>query len=110
MAGSTRRWRKTPWNSFARKPAFNLHTARASMGIEVLLAALHSDAEDVTCWLALADALAEGGESERGELMRLVTLLRTGQREGSREQSEERVRELLASGVKPCMPEMVNSL
>jgi uncharacterized protein (TIGR02996 family) len=76
----------------------------------VVLAALHANAADDTCWLALADALEENGQSERAEITRLLTRLRRTLDHSERPGWEERLRTLLAAEVRPCVPEVVNSL
>jgi uncharacterized protein (TIGR02996 family) len=73
-----------------------------SAAVEILLEALHAEPSDETAWLALADALEESGQSERAELTRLL-------RRRSAE-AEPRVQALLASGVRPCLPERTRSL
>jgi uncharacterized protein (TIGR02996 family) len=75
-----------------------------------LLAALHAHAADDTCWLALADALEETGQSERAEITRLLTRLRRTPDHAERPGWEERLRALLAAGVRPCVSEVVNSV
>jgi uncharacterized protein (TIGR02996 family) len=75
-----------------------------------LLRALHTSPDDDTCWLALADALEETGQSERAEITRLLTWLRRTLDHADRPAREERLRSLLVSGVRPCVPEIVNSL
>jgi uncharacterized protein (TIGR02996 family) len=72
--------------------------------------ALHAQPGDDACWLALGDALEETGQSERAEITRLLTWLRRTLDHADRPAREERLRSLLASGVRPCVPEVVNSL
>jgi uncharacterized protein (TIGR02996 family) len=80
------------------------------MNVEaMLLGALHDDPADAMAWLALADWLEEQGQPQRAELLRLrQTLLRPPCQVGRPE--EERLRGLLAEGVRPCVPEVVNSI
>src|SRR5205823_4615945 len=51
------------------------------------------------------------GQTERAELSRLCTQLRClpGDEQDS-QRKQQRVQELLASGVRPCLPELVNSI
>src|SRR5262245_29145927 len=72
--------------------------------LEALLAALHHDPADETAWLALADCLEEQGQPQRAELTRLQQRLHTTLRARHRARSQRRVQELLATGVRPCMP------
>src|SRR5262249_45189970 len=71
--------------------------------------ALHASPDDEFNWLALADRLEERGQHARADLVRLQHApgafpgLTGGQR-------DEKVRALLASGVLPCVPEIVNSI
>jgi uncharacterized protein (TIGR02996 family) len=88
--------------------------------IDLLLRALHKDSGDETAWLALADALEESGQPERAELNRLTCRLRAvpcvapgkakRRQESSCAEQQQRVLELLQSGVLPCVPEVVNSI
>jgi len=80
-----------------------------------LLSCLHRTPEDDLLWLAVADRLEEGGESERAELLRLSRHLRgmdqaSGPPSGARVAAESRIREMIAGGVKPCVPELTNSI
>jgi uncharacterized protein (TIGR02996 family) len=78
------------------------------MDVERMLQGVARDPADATAWLALADALEEQGEGDRAELVRLGVKLREpiGGRKG-RPAAERRLRELLAAGVTPCVPEVV---
>lgn len=77
---------------------------------QLLLQALHEDPDDEMAWLALADCLEETGQPARAELLRLHRQLR-GLPEGKdRTPLESRVQELLASGVRPCVPTFTNSI
>ena len=75
----------------------------------VLLAAIHTNPADETAWLALADHLEEQGDA-RAELLRLTCGLRREPDGPRRLTWEERVRELLASGLRPCRPVLTNSI
>jgi uncharacterized protein (TIGR02996 family) len=75
---------------------------------QALLQALHADPCDLVTWAALADCLEERGEGERAELLRLSRLSPAGKK--ARSAAEERVRELLAAGVAPCVPILENSI
>jgi uncharacterized protein (TIGR02996 family) len=78
---------------------------------EALLAAVVRDPADELAWLALADALEESGEQPRAEVLRLSRQLRAlTRKESGRDALEKRLGELLASGVRPCVPEHVNAL
>jgi uncharacterized protein (TIGR02996 family) len=74
---------------------------------DALLQALHADPCDTVTWSALADCLEEQGQSERAELLRLSRLPPAGEAARS---AEDRVRELLAAGVRPCVPVLQNSI
>lgn len=74
-----------------------------------LLKALKQDPSDTAGWLALADCLEEQGDESRAELTRLTSLIRCGAGPNV-PVWEERQRELLAVGVPPCVPEVVNGL
>jgi uncharacterized protein (TIGR02996 family) len=76
---------------------------------EVLLQALHADPADDTARLALADWLEEQGDP-RGELLRLHLALRRPAPGTDLGACEGRLRELLASGVRPCVPLLTNSV
>src|SRR4051812_26236252 len=80
---------------------------------QVLLAALHADSSDETAWLALADHLEESGQPDRAELVRLCRQLRGVpllRRTRVRAALEGRLAELLLAGVRPAVPERVNSV
>jgi uncharacterized protein (TIGR02996 family) len=77
------------------------------------LAALHAEPNDEATWLALADWLEEDGQADRAELVRLVRHLRTlpvMEVTPERAGLEGRVAELLNAGVRPVVPEVVNSI
>src|SRR5437868_5833467 len=75
-----------------------------------LLSCLVETPEDDLLWLAVADRLEEQGETPRAELLRLHRRLRGMEESPERWASEDRVRELVNGGVRPCVPEMVNSI
>jgi uncharacterized protein (TIGR02996 family) len=80
---------------------------------EAFLQALHAEPNDETTWLALADWLKEDGQTQRAELVRHTRRLRTlpvMKRNRERTRLEERVAELLTSGVQPVAAEVVNSV
>src|SRR5437660_872780 len=77
---------------------------------EALLQAIHDNPGDDTPRLVLADWLDEHDQPQRAELLRLQVALRTISWGTGRLAQEKRVQELLASGVRPCVPEVVNSL
>jgi uncharacterized protein (TIGR02996 family) len=80
---------------------------------EAFLQALHAEPNDETTWLALADWLDEQGQVERADLVRLARRLRTlplMRRVGERARLEDRGAELLRRGVRPVVPEVVNSI
>ena len=80
---------------------------------ETFLAALHADPCDETTWLALADWLDDDGQTLRAELVRLLRRLGkmpVMKRSRERLRLAERVAELLNSGVRPVVPEVVNSI
>jgi uncharacterized protein (TIGR02996 family) len=77
------------------------------------LAALHAEPNDEATWLALADWLDEDGRADRAELVRLVRRLRVlpvMKRSRERAEMERRVAHLLNAGVRPVVPEVVNSI
>lgn len=77
--------------------------------LKTLLNALEQSPNELPLHFAVADCLEEGGEGERAELTRLSAWIR--HRDGPQvEEWKERQRELLASGVLPCVPEVVNSV
>src|SRR5438067_836397 len=76
---------------------------------EAFLQALHEDPADETAWLALADWLEEHGDP-RAELVRLQRRLRRGPAGPERREWEGRVQALLASGLRPCVPVLTNSI
>jgi uncharacterized protein (TIGR02996 family) len=71
--------------------------------IEQLLQALHHAPGDDVAWLALADALEES-DDPRAEMTRLTTYLRRHLRGQERKRQEARLQELLAGGMRPCVP------
>ena len=76
-------------------------------------AALRAEPNDETTWLALADWLEEDGQTDRAELVRLVRRLRTlpvMEVTPERAEMEARVAGLLNAGVRPVVPEAVNSI
>jgi uncharacterized protein (TIGR02996 family) len=75
----------------------------------MFLQALHNNPTDDLTRQALADWLQEQGDP-RGELLRLCLLLQKQQDPSQRQAAEERLRELLASGVSPCVPLLTNSI
>jgi uncharacterized protein (TIGR02996 family) len=75
------------------------------------LAALHAEPNDEATWLALADWLDEDGQADPAELVRLVRHLRAlpvMRRSKDRARLEDRVAELLDTGVRPVAPEVIN--
>ncbi len=78
------------------------------MNEEAFLAAITEDPAEPTTWLALADWLEEHGDP-RGEVLRRTRgLLEPGGEQ--RAEREERLRRLLAEGVRPCWPTLTNSI
>ncbi len=79
-----------------------------------LLSCLYRTPEDEVLWLAVADRLEEQGEDGRAELLRLCRRLRTmDQSSGPTLRwvpAEDRIRELIAAGVRPCVPEITNGI
>jgi uncharacterized protein (TIGR02996 family) len=80
------------------------------MDERALLEAVHASPADPTIWLALADCLEEQGEAERAELLRLRQTLLALPAPGDRDALEDRLRALLAPGVRPAVPLLVNSV
>jgi formylglycine-generating enzyme required for sulfatase activity len=79
-------------------------------GLANMLATLHSNLADDICWLGLADVLAESGYDHQAEVARLVTWLRRTPKDTGREAREQQLRSLLATGISPCVPVLVNSV
>jgi uncharacterized protein (TIGR02996 family) len=82
---------------------------------ETFLSALHEAPNDEVTWLALADWLEEDGQSQRAELVRLVRQLHAlpavqVRRTNRRKTLEARIVELILAGVRPVVPEVVNSI
>jgi uncharacterized protein (TIGR02996 family) len=80
---------------------------------EAFLQALHADPCDETTWLALGDWLEEHGQEQRAELLRLVRRSRAlplWEQTDERKQMEKCVADLLNAGVRPVVPEVVNSI
>ncbi|MFQ3593567.1 MAG: SUMF1/EgtB/PvdO family nonheme iron enzyme, partial [Gemmataceae bacterium] len=78
--------------------------------VEQLLAALLAEPTALDTWYVLADCLEEEGLQAQAELTRLHIQLRSDLQWNARLRLERRVRELLASGVVPCVPTLQNSL
>ena len=68
------------------------------------------DPADDLAWLAVADWLEEHDEPARAELVRLSRLLRLERHAPDRAQREDRLRELLAAGVEPCVATVTNGI
>ncbi|MGL4552633.1 MAG: SUMF1/EgtB/PvdO family nonheme iron enzyme [Gemmataceae bacterium] len=78
---------------------------------DALLAAVARDPADGLAWLALGDALEEAGDQPAAELLRLTRrLLGLGRDAPERGEVQTRVNELLASGVRPCVPGFTNAV
>jgi uncharacterized protein (TIGR02996 family) len=77
---------------------------------EDFLQAILADPSAQDTWLVLADWLEENGLDSRAELLRLQIRLRSEPNVRLRSPLEKRVRELLASGIKPCAPSIENSV
>ncbi|MGL4555076.1 MAG: formylglycine-generating enzyme family protein [Gemmataceae bacterium] len=75
-----------------------------------LLAAIDAAPGDDLAWLALADALEEAGQPDRAEVTRVARSLRALPRGRPRTAAEKRLAGLLAAGVRPSVPERLNSL
>jgi uncharacterized protein (TIGR02996 family) len=75
-----------------------------------LVAALHAGPGDDLAWLALADWLEEQGRAPQAELLRAQRALRGLGRGTERTTLQTRVFALLARGVVPFAPEVVNSV
>jgi uncharacterized protein (TIGR02996 family) len=75
-----------------------------------LLECLKATPDDGLLWSALADCLEENAEPDRAELVRLNRRLRGMKKGPKRTAAETRVRELVNGGVRPCVPEAVNSI
>lgn len=79
---------------------------------QTLLANIAEEPADLARWLVLADWLDEH-EDARGQLVRVHVALRVrppGTGGPNTHQDEARLRELLASGVRPCVPSFTNSV
>jgi uncharacterized protein (TIGR02996 family) len=73
-----------------------------------LLRAIHSEPSDDTARLALADWLEEQDRQQQGELLRLHVALRRGLPEDERQPAWDRLRGLIAAGVRPVVPVLRN--
>ncbi len=80
-----------------------------SSALPGLLHAIHDDPADEASWLVLADWLEENDDPKRAELLRAHRGLRSDQPAAKRRRGERHVMELLAAGVKPCVPVRTNS-
>jgi uncharacterized protein (TIGR02996 family) len=79
------------------------------MNEEAFLTAILNDPTEPASWLALADWLDEHDDPCRAELLRLTRGLLQPGGEG-RPAREERLRCLLAQGVRPCWPTLTSSV
>jgi uncharacterized protein (TIGR02996 family) len=77
--------------------------------LEAMMRELGEKPRDAATWCAIADYLDEHGEERRAELARLVRRMRL-EGESWTKADSERVQELLASGVKPVVPTVTNSI
>jgi uncharacterized protein (TIGR02996 family) len=80
---------------------------------DTFLHALHAEPNDEATWLALADWLEDDGQADRAEVVRLVRQLRrlsVMQRGRERVRLEWRLIQLLDAGVRPVVPELLNSI
>src|SRR5258708_30569465 len=85
--------------------------------LEAFLQSIQDNPQDDSLYLILADFLEER-DDPRGELVRLQYALRQpGQVSDRRKKvcrlrwtQEERIRQLLAAGVQPCLPTLPNSI
>src|SRR5690349_12797197 len=79
------------------------------MSLEAFLQGIINDPQNAaTTWLVLADWLEDQGDP-RSELVRLLHQP-DYRRDWSGEQRDERVRELLASGMVPAIPSLIKSI
>jgi uncharacterized protein (TIGR02996 family) len=76
---------------------------------EGFLRAMSEEPDNEGHALVLADWLDERGD-RRGELVRVQLALRKASAAAERQVLEERMRGLLAAGVRPCVPTLVNSV
>jgi uncharacterized protein (TIGR02996 family) len=77
---------------------------------DILFLALRQNPADDMARLALADDLEEQGETDRAELLRLLARIRLEPASPQRGTWEQRLHDLLAAGVQPCVVETVNSV
>jgi uncharacterized protein (TIGR02996 family) len=75
-----------------------------------LLSAIAANPADLLPWRALADWLEEDGQPDRAELARLTLRLRLERGHADRLRWQEGMQRLLADGVRPCVPEITNSI
>jgi uncharacterized protein (TIGR02996 family) len=68
------------------------------------------DPDDDLGWFAVADWLEEHDDSRRAELVRLTRLLRYDLDHPDRPAREDRLVELLAAGVEPCVAALTNGI
>jgi uncharacterized protein (TIGR02996 family) len=77
--------------------------------VPTLLRAIQAAPDDRLAWLALADGLEEQSD-QRGVLLRALLELLEGPQVPDRPALEGRLRELIAAGVRPCLPVLTNAL
>jgi uncharacterized protein (TIGR02996 family) len=77
----------------------------------ILHEAIRRDPGDKLAWLALADWLEENGQPDRAELLRLWRKTRTLPWDAAtRRKPEREIARLLRAGVRPAVPQVVNSI
>jgi uncharacterized protein (TIGR02996 family) len=76
--------------------------------LDGILETIRDEPGDPTHWLILADWLEEEGQTARAELLRLQRSL-PDSKGAAREKAAGRVRELLAEGIRPCLPAWFSS-
>jgi uncharacterized protein (TIGR02996 family) len=77
---------------------------------QAILQALHDNPADEASWRVLTDWLEEHGQERRAELLRLHRFLCSAPEGPERHAAEVRLRDLLAEGVRPCLPVLTNSI
>ena len=72
--------------------------------LEGFLQAISEDPADETNWLVMSDWLEENDDPRRAEVVRLQRSLPNRLGRAARHHAEERIRDLLVAGVRPCVP------
>ena len=72
--------------------------------LDGFLQAIGEDPADETNWLVMSDWLEENDDPRRAEMVRLQRSLPKRLGSVARKHADERIRDLLLAGVRPCVP------